>query len=203
MANRIDTHLSVEDFFETLLRDAVETVRVTLDGTEFAYVLKLVGGFSNAEALHRASERDDPGTPALVTLYQRARESAPSERFEAYRHLGDVALMVSGFFAPHIERARSLVGIDYYVQMGRTAYEAAATFSAARGFSQTLAQLSAKFDRLVDVLTVIAEKTTLPVARDLGSLYERYLRDPSRLDLSDRLLLQGAVPVFGVKGVAA
>lgn len=202
MVSRIDTHSSLEVYFEGLLRDALTAEQVDLPDDTFSYVLRLVGEFSSPESLYRGA-RDEPGTPALVWLYQEAREAAPSHRFDAYRHLGDVALMVSGFFAPHIERARSLVGVDYYVDMGRAAYDTAAHLAGVSGFEPLLRLLAQRFERLVEVLTRVAEQTTLPVAVDLAALYQRMQRNPDSPELSRRLLSQGAFPVFGARGVAA
>lgn len=203
MVSRIDTNSSLETYFEGLLRDALTAEQVDLPEQSFLYMLRLVGEFSKPEPLRGASGHDEPGTPALVWLYQEAREAAPSHRFEAYRRLGDVALMVSGFFAPHVERARSLVGVEYYVDMGRTAYDTAARLGARTGFGTMLMDLAHRFDRLVEVLTRVAEQTTLPVAEDLGALYARMCRNPDSPDLSRRMLSQGAFPVFGPHGVAA
>jgi hypothetical protein len=201
MVNRIETHTSLEAFFGTLLREALRTERVELETASFTYLLNLVGDFSNPEAL--ASGRGEAGTPGLVWLYQEAREAPPSHRFEAYRRLGDVALMVAGFFGPHIQRSRSVVGIDYYVDMGRTAYEAAGNYAARSGFSQMLGDISAKFEPLVEVLTRMAEQTTLPVAHDMAALYARILRNPDSHRLSVSFKAQGAFPVFVDRGVAA
>lgn len=44
------------------------------------------------------------------------------------------------------------------------------------------------------------EKTTLPVARDVAALYERFMRNPESAELQKRLMMQGLVPaVVGVK----
>ena len=122
----------------------------------------------------------------------------PGKRFDAYRHLGDVSLIVSGFFTPHVERERSLVGVDYYVQMGTSAYDAAATLAARSGFSRLLNELATKFSKLVDVLARVAEQTTLPVARDLRALYERILHAPESKLVREKLLQQGVAPVFAL-----
>lgn len=199
MTDRIEMHTSVVGYFEALLREALEAERVTLEGDGVAYLLQLITDLSAPGGL-LAGTRGEPGTPGLVWLYQAAREAPPTQRFDAYRRLGDVALVVSGFFAPHIERASSLVGVDYYVNMGSAAYHQAAA-SARTGFSELLRTLAAKFGTLVEVLTRVAEQTTLPVNRDLATLFERVARNPD-CGAGDRLLDKGLFPVFA-KGVAA
>lgn len=196
VTSRIEPLTSLESFFEELLEAALAAEQVDLDHASRAYLLHLLAEFAQKEALHAHQAAEDPGTPMLVSLYARAREGAPSQRFEAYRHLGDVALMVSGLFAPHVERSRSLVGIDYYVQMGAAAYDQAASLSRRTAFEHLLAELAAKFRRLVEVLMRVAEQTTLPSLSDVGALYARLIRTPESRSLHQRLVAKGVAPVL-------
>jgi hypothetical protein len=202
MTGQIDTRCSLQAFFEDLMRDALAEERVVLDPAAVAYLVQLCSEFSRHESLHGRARPDEPGTPTLAWLLQQAREGAPSARFDAYRHLGDVSLVVSGFFGPHLERRRALVGVDYHVEMGAAAYDHAASLARTSGFGGLLAELAAKFRRVVEVLTRMAERTTLPVCRDLGALYARVLRFPESRVLQARLIEQHALPVLarGARG---
>lgn len=193
---RIAPHVSVEGFFRELLEQALETQQVELTDGARAYLVELVKAFGRSDVFFSCAHRDDAGTPTLTWIYQAACEAPPSARFEAYRRLGDVALFVSGFFAPHIERERSLVGVDYYVQMGRTGYASAGHCSRGRGLSGLFAQLAHEFGRLVEVMTRVAEETTLPVRDDLCTLYDRLVRNPESRKLTQRLVDQRAMPVL-------
>lgn len=195
MSGRIETHTTLEGFFADLIKEAIAAERVVLDTDCINYLLNLCREFAKHEALFGRERAGENGTPALVWLYERAQQSDRGSRFQAYRHLGDVSLMVSGFFAPHIERDRSLVGIDYYVQMGASAYDTAASIAKPTGFGKVLSEMAAKFRRLVEVLTRVAEKTTLPVAHDVAALYERFIRNPESSDLARRLIVgERAIP---------
>ncbi|MBK8010794.1 MAG: hypothetical protein IPK13_05560 [Deltaproteobacteria bacterium] len=187
---------SLEGFFRDLLQQALEQERVELQAETYVYVLKLCTEFAHAERLHEGGRLDESGTPALVWLLERAVSGAPSARFEAYRHLGDVSLFVSGFFAAHVERRRSLVGVDYYIDMGRAAYDTAASLAQRGGFSALLAELAENFRRLVEVLTRMAEQTALPVASDLDALFTRFARNPDSVMLGRRLCRLGVGPVW-------
>lgn len=192
MAPRIETHRTLDAFFEGLLEKALTSVRMEMDPGCRAYVVQLCAEAAMKDTLHAGQRAEDPGTPALFKLYEQAVQSAPREQFNAYRHLGDVALLVSGFYTPHIER--TLVGVDYYVQMGGAAYGRAAVLSKG-GLGEILDKLASQFRRLVEVLTRMAEQTTLPIARDMRSLYDRWIRDPQQEDLYARLGSMGAMPV--------
>ena len=193
----IETHSTLEGFFEELLREAMAVEHVDLEHESFVYVTGLFADFAKPGGLHRCQRAGERGTPALAWLYEDAANARdPGERFNAYRHLGDVSLIVSGFFTPHVQRERSVVGLEYYVDMGMAAYDAASTLAIKSGFSRLLNELALKFSRLVDVLSRVAERTTLPVARDLEALYERLMNAPESRHAYEKLLEQGAVPVF-------
>ncbi|MEL6185058.1 MAG: hypothetical protein AAFU79_10575 [Myxococcota bacterium] len=192
---------SLEDFFNGLLSDALDATGVELCDGSRAYLLQLVGDCSRVEELHRGARPDDPGTPTLVSLYERAQFGAPSERFDAWRQLGDVALIVAGLFGAYLQRRQSLVGLDYYVRMGAGAYGSAATYHRS-GFGPIFEELAAQFRNLVDVLTRVGEATTLPVAHGLERLYDRWAANPSQIDLHERLIRNGAIPILGRGGMA-
>lgn len=195
MNRAIATHQTLESYFRELLEDALAAEKLSLDDGSVAYLLRVVAEFGASDALH-AGGRDEPGTPALVWLYERAQRSDPGQRFDALRHLGDVSLVVSGFFTPHIERERSLVGLDYYVDMGTAAYRSAASLARRTGFSELLDELARNFARLVEVLSYVAERTTLPVARDLGAIYERFMLTPESHVATSRMFDTGCMPIF-------
>ena len=198
----IETQNSLEHLFRSLLEEALLSERVVLGAGGEAYLLQLCRRMAHRDALHAFQAPDESGTPALVWLYRRARECAPSERFDAYRTIGDVALVVSGLFQPHVARRRSAVGVDYYVRMGAAGYDSASRLASGSGFGPILAELAANFARLVEVLTRVAERTTLPVADDLAALYARFRRNPESQKLLERLTAAGASPVFTLPGQA-
>ncbi|MBI4816534.1 MAG: hypothetical protein HY791_09750 [Deltaproteobacteria bacterium] len=191
----IETHSSIEGYFSELLTEALDAEKLTLTTSAQAYLVQIAAEYGSAQALHRGARPGERGTPALVWLYEEAHRVRPSERFDAYRRMGDVALVVSGFYTPHIER--SLVDVRYYIGMGEAAYAQCASLAELRPFRAIFEQLAGTFDRLVEVFTRVAERTTMPVARDIASLYERWLRNPDSGPLARRLLAQGAVPIFG------
>ena len=194
MSQLISTHASLEGFFQELVAEALAAERLDLTDAATAYLTQTVADLGRRDALHAGGHEDESGTPTLFRLYERAVNCGPRERFDAYRHLGDVALIVSGFFAPHIQR--SLVNVGYYVEMGRSAYHRAALLSTGGAFSNLLAQLAHAFNQVVEVLTRVAEKTTLPVPHDLVALYERWARNADSANLTERLLAGGAIPLL-------
>jgi len=195
MERGIEIQTSLAGFFDALLRDALVAERLTLPDPATSYLVQLVTEFAARDALYAHGEKDERGTPALATLYTRAIEAPPYERFNAYRQLGDVALVVAGLFGPHVERRKS-VDLRYYADMGSAAYHHAASL-ARDGFGVVLGHLSSCFNRVIEVLTRLAEKTTLPVRRDVGAMFDRWAMNPESEELTKRLLTMGLVPVTG------
>jgi hypothetical protein len=189
---RVEPHQSLEGYFEGLLRGAMESEHLVLSEASSAYLVQLVSEYARRDSLHGCERSGETGTPALVWLFDRASRSTPAERFNSFRQLGDVALVVSGFFAGHIEH--SLVDVNYYVQMGGTAYSQACALSRGGIFEEILGQLARSFRRVVEVMTRVAEQTTLPVARDNGAIYERWERVPESQELHQRLMACGLIP---------
>ena len=195
MKKTIITTGSVEGFFRDLLEEVLNREALQLSEDSSAYLVQLVSGFTSPESLHGGGRAGESGTPTLFGLYESAVTAAPTEQFEAYRRLGDVSLFVSSFFAPQVES--SVVSFEYYLRMGGGAYDRAASLDRRGTMRPLMSQLSRKFTRVVEVLTKLAEKTTLPLRRDLATLYERWSRNPESVDLYQRLLDQGAIPIKG------
>ena len=80
--------------------------------------LSLFKDISRAEGLFGHCPEGDVGTPTLAWLYARALNADAGRRFDAYRHLGDVALLIAGLFRPYLCRQKALVGVDYHIKMG-------------------------------------------------------------------------------------
>ena len=86
----------------------------------------------------------------------RALQQEREERIRTLRRLGDVSLYKAGFFAGALQS--SVVGPDYYIQMGGTAYGQVAELSSGAGFAEVYRELCSKFRALVDVLEEIAAR---------------------------------------------
>ena len=78
------------------------------------------------------------------------------EKIRTLRQLGDVSLYTAGFFNSSLKD--SVVGADYYVQMGRNAYSAVADLSGNTSFAQVYQELCLKFGSLVEVLEEISAR---------------------------------------------
>ncbi|HEX8757708.1 MAG TPA: hypothetical protein VF745_15335, partial [Steroidobacteraceae bacterium] len=91
------------------------------------------------------------------------------------------SLFVAGFFAQSF--ARKLVDIDYHIAMGGRAYGVLAE-SLSRGKGRVLgnvfAELSVKFQPMVDALNELADSGHAHTHEDVLRLYEIWLKTGSR-----------------------
>lgn len=184
---------SLQDFFREAIDDALASHHVAVDQHTAVYVVNLLTLFSRAEAFH-----DEPEGPRLrplsLLLSDAAEAHDPAVRNQALRRLGDVALFVAGFLADGLHR--TTVGVDYYVRMGGGAYQTLSVTmpDSVRGrtWAPIYAELSAKFQDLVDVLNEVRGAAASDA--DVLRLYELWLSTGSRR--AARLLQRlGVAPV--------
>ncbi len=139
---------TLKEFFRMLVGEVVSRQKVTLgEVTEF-YVVNLLSEFAEAEKLL--------GNEPLAVLYHQAMQQERDQKIRTLRKLGDVSLYTAGFFSDSL-RDR-VVGPDYYIQMGGTAYGAIAQMSSSSSFSSVYWELHQKFRTVVEVLEEIAAR---------------------------------------------
>jgi hypothetical protein len=182
MADTVFRRESPIEFFRELVEDAMHNQRVSARELTSFYVVNLLTGFIHADA----PGGDEPLCTRLVT----AMQAAGSAQRDGLRSVGDQSLFISGFFSDSL--TRSLVDVDYYIQLGEHAYRSLA----ARGgdtLGDVFDELSAKFADFVDVLGEVSERTSLSSNADMLRLYEKWLRTGSRRS-GDLLASRGIVP---------
>lgn len=162
-------------FFRAELTGAFDSLGLTTSDETETYLVHLLESFVRLDE-HNAQ---DVGFehPAAFILCE-ALNSAGDRRIEAYRRLGDASLFSCGFFEERLDRSNSLVPLEYYRNMGRTAYSSLQSlmrFKAPGGaFHIIYDELSAKFDTVVQAFRQLA---TGGKARSYTHLLEQWQRD--------------------------
>lgn len=145
---------SLKEFFRTLLEEVARRQQLQIaDVTEF-YLVNLLSEFVSIDKLYQQDDEGRKNEEPLAVMYHRAQLQQRDERIRTLRQLGDISLYKAGFFQDALRE--SVVGADYYIQMGGAAYGQVAELSAASGFSTAYAELCRKFRAVVDVLSEIA-----------------------------------------------
>lgn len=177
---------SVAEFFHDALTEAIKNQRVDTSEPTECYLVNLLATFAKTPI-------DDE--PLALKLAQ-AAFSSPDERARHLREVADTSLYMSGFFQEALNR--KLVGVEYYIQVGGSAYgELARYFRVYRQsevFGEVYDELGLKFPKFVDVLAEISERTSVTTDLSLVQLYERWLRTGSEW-MERRLREHGVIPV--------
>jgi hypothetical protein len=182
MSDAVVRRESAAEYFKELVEGALAHQRIAAGELTSFYVVNLLTGF-----LQRPAEEDE--TPLAFRLAE-ALDAAGIRQRATLKRIGDLSLFTSGFFADSLKR--KLVDVDYYVNIGGTAYTALSRFETDT-FSPVFAELADNFVRFVDVLSEVSERASLSSNVDLLRLYERWLQTGSRR--SGQLLVErGVIP---------
>jgi len=181
--------------FAELVAGAVEENRVAASPLAITYLVELL----DSRVRLPDAAADAPGEEStLAESLLRARQEQGAARVRRLRSLGDRALFVAGYFGDSLQR--SLVDIDYYGDIGRAAYSNLAASLSDRSREPTwrglYTELAQRFDRFVDVLAEVGDRTRSSRGVDLLRLYERCVRTGSPRDRR-RLLRRGYLPPAG------
>ncbi len=144
------------------------------------YIVNLLAQFMHAENLYAVDEESGiRRQEALAQIMKGAVEAADFlHKQKNLKKLGDISLYTAGFFSESL--SRKSVDVDYYIDMGKAAYGNLSHIIPDEDFSRLFAELSERFDKFVDVLAEISEKTQLQNSpTDMLRLYELWLKTKS------------------------
>lgn len=180
-AERVIPVTNLQEFFRDSIDTAMLNQGVEADAHTAYYVVNLLTVFSRSEALYEHTDHGFGLKPLAKMLSDAVQARSTEERNVALRRLGDVSLFIAGFFYESL--ARSLVDVDYYVNMGGGAYgslsENVRGTTRGRVFQSVFAELADKFQSFVDVLNEVRDKAKSSSDHDLLRLYEIWLRTGS------------------------
>jgi len=178
---RVQPVANLREFFRDTLHGALVRQHLSVEDQTEHYVVNLLTLFSRSEALYESTP-DGLRLKPLVAMLCEALSAAPgsAERHRYLQRLGDVSLFIAGFFAQGF--ATKLIDVDYHIAMGGRAYGTLAQ-ATARGRGHVLAavfaELSAKFQPMVDALNEVSESSGAQSDRDILRLYEIWLKTGS------------------------
>jgi hypothetical protein len=190
------TGVNPRDFFQEALQEAILKHHIPSRHETTLYLSNLLTVFIQADELFEQTE-DGVMLKPLAGMYAEAIDaSSINERDAALRRLGDAALFISGLFPQSL--GRSLVDVDYYINMGGSAYGFLADSSRVsrntKVFSIIFHELSDRFSEFVDVLAEVGDNTNFSNDSDVLRLYEIWLCSGSK-NAENKLQGLGIQPV--------
>src|SRR5688500_18605152 len=173
MAEAVFRNESPTEYFRDLVETAMQHQRLAARELTSFYLVNLLAGFIRVD--RSAAAVEEP----LGVRFAKALQAAGIQQRDALRQVGDLSLFISGFFADSLNR--SLVDVDYYIQLGESAYGSLARNGDA-ALGDVFDELAGRFPAFVDVLSEVSERTALTSNADLLRLYEKWIRTRSRRD---------------------
>lgn len=192
------SNMSIREHFQQTISRAMERQNVRADALTVYYLVNLLEQYVQSGKLFSPTE-DGLRIPALAILYSKALEAREMEkRHQLLQRLGDLALLMSGLFPGNFPR--KLVGVDYYIGMGGSAYsylsDTAHRSKRTRPFKEAYADLSTRFPIFVDILTDVADDSRLNPPSDILSLYDNWMKSGSSRSIN-KLRELGIEPISG------
>jgi hypothetical protein len=187
---------NLRDYFRTSIDEVIAEQGVDVDPHAAHYVVNVMTLFSRSDRFYQDDGETYGLKPLALMLADAADAPSAEQRNQTLQRIGDVALFISGFFVDSL--ANKAVDIDYYMNMGESAYgslseELRGTF---RGnvFAGIYGELATKFQILIDVLHEVRDSARGESDINLLRTYEIWLKTGSRR--AEKLLRQqGIVPI--------
>lgn len=151
--------------------------QVTATHFSVEYLATLLTRFITAENFFSKTADGKPSEQLLVNLYAEYMQADTEQKKQVLQRLGDISLMVSGFFSDSLQR--KLVDSDYYFGMGERAYLQLSDLQQSKNSKNMYEELGAKFKPFSNILGEMSENAFIQSNADLLKTYERWLQTGS------------------------
>lgn len=173
--------VSSKEYFEEMVETGLHKRNLRVYPAVQKYLVGLLEHYLDARNLFQNSvlESGQKRPDTLAEMLLTAVNSQPKEKNQLLKQLADRSLYISGFFGDSLKR--KLVDVDYYADMGGTAYATLADCVSEDTTAQIYRTFSRQFIDFVDVLSFISEQSQIQTDQDLLRLYDKYMRTGSEL----------------------
>lgn len=191
--------ISTGDFFNEAVENAFVERRFQTFPSARSYLVKLLEYYVPAGNLF--DEVDEQGRRTRSTLaetFLKAMNAEPHLRADMLKKMADRALYITGFFSDSLQR--KVVDVDYYAEMGVSAYGVLADNSREDMAAKVYREYAAKFVAFSEILATISAQARIQDEANIMRLYETYAKTGSDF-ARERLLERGliAVPLSDLK----
>jgi hypothetical protein len=185
------------DFFSERVEDADHSQGTELSTDAIRYLTVLLVQLGKTEALFRTTQPE-----TLVEMHMQAAQLPRNAALGIYKHMGDFALYIGGYFSESLQR--KVVDVTYYADMGGAAYHQVAGLSGTlpmpnNPLHSLFTELGDRFRECLSILMDVSTKSRTGSNVDVVMLYERWLttRDPLT---QQRLVELGVLPQTPIEG---
>lgn len=171
------TVTDAKSFFAEELRVAMQKHNVTATHHSLEYLATLLTRFIASENFFKSDPNGKVNEQLLAELYAEYLQSSLEQKKQVLQRLGDVCLMVSGFFSDSLQR--KITDSGYYFDMGENAYLQLSGLQNSKDTRKLYGELGSKFKPFSNVLGEMSEKSNVQSNSDLLKTYERWLQTGS------------------------
>lgn len=137
------------------------------------YIIDLLKYFLKSDNLWSDKGSDGRRTREMLAVsLLKAQTMPPKIKIKTLKSLGDHSLYMSGLFPDFFQR--KIIDVDYYVDMGKTAFSNLSDIVGEDTFSHLYSDISKAFEQLVDLLGTISQKVSLSSEENLLRLFDLY-----------------------------
>ena len=170
--------LDSDQYFRKAVEEAFIESRVSTNPYVKTYLVDVLKHYLFVENLY--DTKDSSGKKTRKTLAEsllHANQLKSRERFDLLKKLGDSSLYISGFFSDSFQR--KIIDVDYYVDVGRMAFDSLSQDVEEDTFSRLYQQISSQFLQLVDVLARISQKSKMMDEENILRMMDVYSKTGS------------------------
>lgn len=163
----------IRDYFAAEIKNSMEKQKVSAPPHAVDYVVDLLTRYHDSETFFAKDAEGKFKNETLAELYADYVQGTPEQKRATLRRLGDVCLVVTGFFPDSLNK--KIVDVDYYMGMGGTAYKNLSQMQLTSLAAHLYQELSVKFKAFSEVLGELSERSGINKDSDVLRLYERWL----------------------------
>jgi hypothetical protein len=163
----------LREYFTLEIRSVIEKHQISAKETSIFYLASLLSRNIETEQFFKMGADGKPSDTLLTELYLQYLQAKDEEKRVILQRLGDLCLMVSGYFSESIRR--KVVDIGFYFGMGGSAYYSLSTMVKEKEPKETFDELSNKFQSFSNVLGEMSERSGVQSNKDVLRLYERWI----------------------------
>ena len=163
----------VRDYFALELKTVMEKHNLSARDTSVLYLATLLSRNIESERFFCMGPDGKPADTLLTDLYIQYLQAKTEEQKIILQRLGDICLMISGYFAESVRK--KVVDLGFYFGMGGSAYRSLSTLVEENEPRETFDELSVKFESFSNVLGEMSERSGIQSNKDVLRLYERWI----------------------------
>ena len=187
----IQTEKNTLEFFHKHVRNSIKNQHINITEISEHYLVHLLADFTLTQKAFRLTGNDNR---PLALIYHQAQFETANNKIKIFKELGDFSLFITGFLPDSLNR--KVTDVDYYISLGRSAYENLSTIleqTHKSDFNLLFLELAEKFVAVTDILAEISSESFTQWNDGILRLYERWLKTRSKRD--ERLLFKkGIIP---------